>query len=787
MPCTVIRRADDLAGLAQALDGAAGVAIDTETPIDGPQAGQLRVMSVATRSADGTEQSFVVDARDVHPRHLAPLLDGVVADAWNADFDARVLDAAVWSSADTTHGLRWWDAQLADALIHQGRSGVTWYHGLAWATEHYLGIVAEGKGSIQLTFTAFDDLTDDQLAYAAADAVETLWVADAIRAEITAAGLDEVCAIEMAARPFLDQMERTGLPFDRDGWSTELVAIEQQQRQTVGRLAALTGGGQGTLFDDVVEPSWNPGSDRQVRRSLNRWSAPEVEAWTTHRYRFARLLTDDDSVTADVLREIGGELASAVLDFRHTNKILTTYGDSILEHLDDDGRMRPQYLQVVGTNTGRLASRNPNAQNFTPLMKPYVRPPQPDRVFVHADLSQAELRYLAQVANDGPLRAAFTEGVDVHVRTAATMFGFDPDTLQADDPARFARLRQIAKALNFGIAYGSGAAALARSLTVEGTPTTLDEAGELLSRYRRTYPGTTAWAEARIAEIERLSGEVPLIDWPLSLRLARGFGDVNEIRRSFRRQEQRWPSAADIADLHPDQDDPNGRSPSELLTEIEWLLRYPAPVALLTDGQPFTFASRTGAGRRQQFNLHLDRIFLDVATAAIDDQRHEMVAARRRFERQHHVTLNPGDAANVLEDRRLRRRFIDALVEDCGSDLIFGRLRRVARDRVSAMVNAWRNAPIQGGVADIMLVAYGDLHHRLRQHPTARPVQTVHDSIVIECDRGDAGAVAADVVAALEAASLRYCPDVTPKVDVDVRTSLSDRDVLADHDVAASG
>ena len=68
--------------------------------------------------------------------------------------------------------------------------------------------------------------------------------------------------------------------------------------------------------------------------------------------------------------------------------------------------MRPQYLQVVGTNSGRLASRNPNAQNFTPLMKPYVRPAD-GRCFVHADLSQAELRYLAQVAEDHALRAAF--------------------------------------------------------------------------------------------------------------------------------------------------------------------------------------------------------------------------------------------------------------------------------------------------------------------------------------------------------------------------------------------
>ena len=99
-------------------------------------------------------------------------------------------------------------------------------------------------------------------------------------------------------------------------------------------------------------------------------------------------------------------------------------------------------------------------------------------------------------------------------------------------------------------------------------------------------------------------------------------------------------------------------------------------------------------------------------------------------------------------------------------------------ERVSAMVNAWRNAPIQGGVADIMLVAYADLDRRLRRFPQAHPVQTVHDSVVIECPAADAAAVVDEVRAALEQASVVFCPDVVPKADVDVRRSLSEADTL---------
>lgn len=778
---------DDVAALDvldRALCSAAHVAIDTEVPVDGPARGRLRVMSIATRDAAGTELAFVVDARDVDPTLLAPMLSGVCADAWNASFDARVLDAAVWRTDDTTPHLRWWDAQLADALLHQGRSGFGWYHGLAWATEHLLGIRAEGKGTVQLSFTATDDLSAEQVRYAAADAVETLWVADVLRERLRAVGLERVAGLEMGARPFLDRMERAGLPFDWEGWAAELEDIAGRRRTALGRLAELTGGGQGSLFDEVVEPTWNPGSDRQVRGALNRHAREHVRRWTRERHGIERDLDDADPMRAPVLREIGGELCDTILDYRAQSKILDTYGESIHDHLHDDGRLHSQYLQVVGTNTGRLASRNPNAQNFSPRMLPHVRPADPGRVFVHADLSQAELRVLAQIGEDRALRQAFAAGQDLHVATAAAMFGVDMETLRSGDggdPERFARLRRIAKALNFGIAYGSGAAALARTLTAEGTPTTVEEATALLDRHRRTYPGTTAWTESRVAEIRAYCDTTGRIDWPLTLRLARGFGAVATLRRELRPALGRWPDAAEIAEAHPERFDTD---PDELCAEVAWLLGYQAPVALLGDGRPFTMVSRTPAGRRQHFDVHVDRLFLAAITEAVRSSQPAMTDVRRSVEREFGVVLPGGpdaagpDIERAFDDRTLRRRYIDRMVAGAGEAATFAILDRAARGRVSALVNAWRNAPVQGAVADIMLDAFADLDRRLRAHPTAVPVQTVHDSVVVECDAVDAPAVAAAVRSALEDSMTRHCPDVAPRADVDIRSTLADDDAV---------
>ena len=206
---------------------------------------------------------------------------------------------------------------------------------------------------------------------------------------------------------------------------------------------------------------------------------------------------------------------------------------------------------------------------------------------------------------------------------------------------------------------------------------------------------------------------------------------------------------------------------------VQWILGYSAPVALGLDGQPFTFSSYTVAGRRQQFNLHLDRLFLAAAVDAVGGVSKPLLMVRSQFAEEHQLVLhrrgepmNDKELERQFEERVLRRKYLEAVAATCGDDVAHAFLIRAAKERVSAMVNAWRNAPIQGGVADIMLASYADLHQRLALFPTARPVQTVHDSVVVECDRSDAADVMAAVCASLEQASLQFCPDVTPAPEI---------------------
>lgn len=787
-------RIDDFAS---ALRTSVARAIDTETVYvrglnnTGTEVGQLRVVSAATRTLDGLDTAWVVDVNNIDRSGLAAALSDVVADAWNADFDARVIERDLIEPAlGAGHKVTppsWWDAQLADALIHQGLSGFGFYHGLAWAAEWYLGIRAEGKGTTQLSYTATEELSGEQIRYAAADAVETLWVSQAIRDRIAEAGLTTVCDLEQGARPFLDHMERSGLPFNWDGWSLELEKMVQQRDVTLGRLAELTGGGQGSLFSEHLEPAWNPGSERQTKEVLNHHSPDLVHAWSRAEFSESRLLLPTDSLNATVLSEIGGAIAEEVLEYRDLTKTLSTYGESIKEHLHSDGRLHPEYLQVVGTNTGRLASRNPNAQNLTPRMKPHISPSDPDRVFVYSDLSQAELRFVAQVSHDENLRQAFVDGIDVHVATADRMFGADMEALKVEDRDRYDELRAKAKRINFGIVYGQRGAGLARSLSLSGVETSASEGGDLLDAYLGAYPGVGQWVGERDKFIEELSESPGEMDWSLTLRLHSMWASVRSGRRAFRNANRRWPSAEELQTFLSDPTTaPTRDHVGPELAEVAWALSFNAPVALCSDGTPFGFASFTPAGRRQQFTMHTEGVLATAAATVVQSARPGPVEIRQRlserfdvrFAHENGTELSDAEVTKLLEDRPLRRAVVDEVSDHMGPEALRTLLDRALRSRIRRMANAYRNAPIQGGVADVMLDAYGDLCLRLAQHQEAIGVQTVHDSVVVECNLADAKDVAITVKDTLEAAMRRWCPDVPAVADTDVRSSLADSDVL---------
>lgn len=124
---------------------------------------------------------------------------------------------------------------------------------------------------------------------------------------------------------------------------------------------------------------------------------------------------------------------------------------------------------------------------------------------VSFDMSQAELRCAAKYSGCESMQQMLTEGVDFHGKTAETVVGASP----TDNDWKYKR--NIGKQLNFSSIFGIGGesfqALLAKQANIH---LSLDEATELVTQWRRTYPEVVA-AYRRAERIFRERGYVRIL------------------------------------------------------------------------------------------------------------------------------------------------------------------------------------------------------------------------------------------------------------------------------------
>jgi DNA polymerase-1 len=182
-----------------------------------------------------------------------------------------------------------------------------------------------------------------------------------------------------------------------------------------------------------------------------------------------------------------------VVEYRALAKLKGTYIDALPALVNPDtGRLHTSFNQAVAA-TGRLSSSNPNLQNI-PIRSEVGRRireafvAKPGHLLVSADYSQIELRILAHFSADPAFLDAFRSGDDIHQRTAAEVFGVAPAVVTAEQ-------RRIAKAINFGLAFGQSDFGLAQVLRIPRA-----QARTYIESYFARYAGVRAYMERAIIE-----------------------------------------------------------------------------------------------------------------------------------------------------------------------------------------------------------------------------------------------------------------------------------------------
>ncbi|UCE26049.1 MAG: DNA polymerase I, partial [Candidatus Coatesbacteria bacterium] len=281
--------------------------------------------------------------------------------------------------------------------------------------------------------------------------------------------------IEVPLAPVLARLEDTGVRIDADFFAALSREIETRLTEMDGEIFEMAG------------REFNPNSPAQLAEVLFDEIGLKPIRKTKTGY----------STAADVLETLAAEhpLPAKIIEYRQLAKFKGTYVDVLPTLADAEGRVRTHFNQTV-TSTGRLSSSDPNLQNIpirtefgARIRKGFI--PADGMLLLSADYSQVELRILASIADDEGLKNAFREGKDIHTVTASEVLGIPAAEVTNEH-------RSLAKAINYGIAYGMGA----RKFAAE-TGLTVDEGKEFIETYFDRYPGVKRYLEKTKEEARR--------------------------------------------------------------------------------------------------------------------------------------------------------------------------------------------------------------------------------------------------------------------------------------------
>ena len=177
------------------------------------------------------------------------------------------------------------------------------------------------------------------------------------------------------------------------------------------------------------------------------------------------------------LPDIPPNFVDDILTYRGWAKASSSYYGAYLDRVNEDGKLRPNYIhhksEDGGTVTGRLACANPNLQQIpresnTPwggVKKSFI--PSAGYQLWEVDYSQLELRLLVAYSGDEFLKTVFMEGRDL----------FSEMSGQMSFP------RQVVKQFVYMTNYGAGVDRVSKYLEI-----THAEASRLWDKYYTTYP-----------------------------------------------------------------------------------------------------------------------------------------------------------------------------------------------------------------------------------------------------------------------------------------------------------
>jgi len=331
---------------------------------------------------------------------------------------------------------------------------------LAHKTISYKEIVGSGKKQLNFSEVNLKDATK----YAAEDADITLRLYNILKNRVDSEKLNKIYEVfEKPMVKLLSKLEMNGIKIND-------LYLKKLSKKFEERLV--------TKEKEIYKISgkeFNIGSPKQLGEIIyNDLKIAKLKKTKKGSLATSAKILEDLALT-------GHKFPQLVLEWRQDSKLKSTYTDALQDHINKNTKRVHTSFLLAATNTGRLASSDPNLQNIPiksldgkEIRKAFIA--EEKNILISADYNQIEMRILADMADVKELKKAFKNNQDIHSLTASQVFGIPIHKIGED-------LRRKAKAINFGIIYGITQYGLAKQISVSN-----QEAQDFINQYFKKFP-----------------------------------------------------------------------------------------------------------------------------------------------------------------------------------------------------------------------------------------------------------------------------------------------------------
>ena len=361
-----------------------------------------------------------------------------------------------------------------------------------------------GTGKKQLNFSDID--LKSATEYAAEDADVTLRLYNILSERVTKEKLDKIYEIfEKPMIKILSKLESNGIKVDNNylkklskKFEERLVKIEKEIYKISGKKFNI---GSPKQLGEIIYNDLKIAKLKKTKKGSLATSAKILEDLALTGHRFPNL----------------------ILEWRQVSKLKSTYTDALQEHISKKTKRVHTSFLLAATNTGRLASSDPNLQNIPiktsdgrEIRKAFIA--EKNNLLISADYNQIEMRILAEMADVKELKKAFKNNQDIHSLTASQVFDVPIDKVSDN-------YRRKAKAINFGIIYGITQYGLAKQISVSHT-----EALDFINSYFKKFPEIKDYMNTTVKTCRKQGYVTNIFGRRIHLR---GINDKNFSVRSF--------------------------------------------------------------------------------------------------------------------------------------------------------------------------------------------------------------------------------------------------------------